>query len=311
VETVLLPDDGQEKVGIDDYLVAHSVEDFLALPRESVPLFSPILNKKGKGTEYNLSVAVETLIWSKLLEKVKSDSRTLPDFNAPTRTILNFGMKADHLTTRVKFRGEPRIQVGKFPYGWPYVVVYYNALLRATQPKGKHTMAKIPSKWTPIWQGLMELEAGELTLPDEYKPTLPACAPQEARDVLEAWAKTLWIRQRKYPGCAASFNPGTLSVMLGKPMTYVLTGWEWLTMYGYIDATWQRGQKDDWYVLGRNPIADPEEFDREILQMSDDDFFKSIEAKQVVDNVSYKAWTSPSVLIKSGEETSEHSEVSL
>ena len=172
VKTVLLPDDGQTKVGIDDYLVAQSVEDFLALPRETVPLYSSVLNKKGK--EYNLSVAVETLIWRKLLKKVTSDSGTLPDFNVPVRTTLNFGMKADHLTTRIKFRGEPRMQVGKSPYGWPYVVVYYNALLRATQPKGKHTMAKIPSKWMPIWQGLMELEAGELTLPDEYKPTLPA-----------------------------------------------------------------------------------------------------------------------------------------
>jgi Domain of unknown function (DUF3854) len=38
VDTVILPDDGQTKVGIDDYLVAHSVEDFLALPHQGVPL---------------------------------------------------------------------------------------------------------------------------------------------------------------------------------------------------------------------------------------------------------------------------------
>jgi hypothetical protein len=188
-------------------------------------------------------------------------------------------MKVDHLTRRVKFRGEPRIRVGKSTYAWPYVVVYYNVLLRAMQPKGKHTMVKIPGKWMPIWQGLMELEAGELTLPDEYKPDLPACAPQDARDVLGAWAKTLWIRQRQYPGCSASFNPGTLSLMLGEPLAYVLDGWDWLTMYSYVDVTWQRGQKDDWYVLGRNPIADPEELDRRLRQMSDDDFFGSGEAK--------------------------------
>jgi Domain of unknown function (DUF3854) len=160
VWAVILPDDGKDKVGLDDYLMTHSVAEFFDLPVVSVPLYSPVLNKKGKGKEYNLSEAVETLTWRKLLQKVKSDSAVLPDFDTPVRTVLNFGMKADHLTTRVKFRGEPRIQVGKSTYGWPYVVVYYNALLRAMQPKGKHTMTKIPSKWMPIWQGLMELEAG-------------------------------------------------------------------------------------------------------------------------------------------------------
>jgi hypothetical protein len=311
VKAVILPDDGKDKVGLDDYLMTHSVAEFFDLPVVSVPLYSPILNKKGKGKEYNLSEAVETLIWRKLLQKVTSDSGVLPDFDAPVRTVLNFGMKADHLTTHVKFRGEPRIQVGKSTYGWPYIVVYYNALLRAMQPKGKHTMTKIPSIWMPIWQGLMELEAGELVLPDEYKPHLPACAPQEACDVLEAWLKTVWVRHRKHPDCAASFNPGTLYVMLGKPMSYVLYGWQWLTSYDYVEATWQPGQKDDWYVLGRNPIAGPEEFDRQILQMSDGDFFTSREAKQLTDNIGYEVVGAPPLLINSGERTSEHSEVSL
>jgi Domain of unknown function (DUF3854) len=48
VETVLLPEDGQTKVGADDYLVAHRVQEFLALPHGIVPLHSPYLIRMGE-----------------------------------------------------------------------------------------------------------------------------------------------------------------------------------------------------------------------------------------------------------------------
>jgi hypothetical protein len=44
VWAVILPDDGRTKVGLDDYLMTHSVEEFLALPRGRVPTSSPVTN---------------------------------------------------------------------------------------------------------------------------------------------------------------------------------------------------------------------------------------------------------------------------
>jgi hypothetical protein len=127
------------------------------------------------------------------------------------------------------------------------------------QPRGKYTMVKIPSKWLPIWQGLMDIAAGTLVVPDEYHAVLPRCAPSEARDTMNAWLQTLFIRQRDYPGCPGSFNPGTVATMLGQPLGYASRGWEWLVLYGYVDPT---GPGGEYFLPGQSPIADPEAFDR-------------------------------------------------
>jgi hypothetical protein len=96
-----------------------------------------------------------------------------------------------------------------------------------------------------------EAESGDLVLPPEYEPNLPECATPEARDVMAAWLKTLFVRRLKFPGCAAAYRPDVLSVMIGKKPLYVRDGWEWLESFGYVDFV------DGLYVPGRDPIADP------------------------------------------------------
>jgi hypothetical protein len=228
IKAVILPDNGKEKVGLDDYLVTHTVDDFLALPRQDVPLASPVTNRSGEVRRSYVTPQIEKLIWEQLLKKVKPDFcefLVIPDFDTPMRTVLDSGMRADHLTARLPGKGgrDPRVKVGKASFA--YVVVYYNLHRRALHPKGKHRMVPPRVKDMPVWQALMELEAGDTTLPGEYRCQLPACAPQAAIDVAGAWLKTRWARHRKYPGCSTVFDPEMLSLMLTKPRSYVLSGW--------------------------------------------------------------------------------------
>jgi hypothetical protein len=267
------------------------------------------------------------LIWNKMRSKSKNDLGAVPDFGAPVKTLLNSGVKT--FTTRVKSKngGDSRVQVGKETFA--YVIVYYNLLRRDPHPKGRHTMVMPRGKDIPVWQGPMELEAGDATLPDEYRiaqvsdakesargPSretclcgcgtvlreksgrkyvndghrrranrkqikevsgvvesssvgvrLPKCAPQEARDVLGAWLKTLWVRHRKYPGCPGVFDPEMVGLMLGKPRAYVFSGWEWLQDYRYADAVYEKdasGALRELFHVGKAPIDDPEAHDRHL-----------------------------------------------
>jgi hypothetical protein len=184
VDAVILPDDSKTKVGLDDYLMTHTVEELLALPRQDVPLFSSITNKKGKEKNYQLTPDIEKMISIMLGQKPDSD------FWTPFRSILNHGHKSNYLTCFVRYRGETRVQVGvmkESSYAWPLAVVYYNLLRRRMQPKGRYTMVKIPSKLLPEWQGRMEIAAGALTVPDEYQPCLPPDTPQSEVDVMADW----------------------------------------------------------------------------------------------------------------------------
>jgi Domain of unknown function (DUF3854) len=364
VWAVILPDDGKTKVGLDDYLLRHSVQEFLALPRVRVPLCSPLTNSNGGERRSYVSEAIETLIWNKILKKSSDGFSTIPDFEAPVRTLFNRGMQPEHLTSRVKSRNgrDPRIKVGKQTFA--YVIAYFNLRRQVMHPKGCCKMVSPRGKDIPIWQGLMELEAGDLTLPDEYRVSqvsdskesvrgpvegtclcgcgtvlgeksgrkyvndghrkranrrqikevsgvvessnvdvrLPECAPQEARDVLGAWLKTLWVRRCKYPGCAGVFDPEMVSLMLGKPRTYVLSGWYWLEEYRYVEAVYEKdsaGNLRELFQLGKNPIDDPEAYDQRlrdleageiIIQKSSDGSGKILEVKQITDDRGYEVF---------------------
>jgi hypothetical protein len=270
---------------------------------------------------------------SQLGKKVTSDLagvEDVPDFGIPVRTTLNVGMRADHLTIRLPGKGgrDPCVQVGKASFA--YVVVYYNLRRRELHPKGKHRMVPPRVKDIPVWQALIELEAGDATLPDQYRITqisdskesvrgpsegtclcgcgtilgeksgrkcvndghrkranckqikqvsgvltggnrLPACAPSAAVDAAGAWLKTVWARHRKYPGCPVVFDPEMLSLMLGKPRSYVLAGWQWLEEYGYVEAVWEKdskGELREFFTPGKRPIADPEAHDRALRELA-------------------------------------------
>jgi hypothetical protein len=112
VDAIHLPDNGNEKIGVDDFLVAHSVEDFRALPTEQIPCSEPFhpINKKGEGSDQYVNAAAERLIWRLLGQKYR------PEYDMSVRTILNRGQPEDHLTMRVMYRGETRIRIGKSAY---------------------------------------------------------------------------------------------------------------------------------------------------------------------------------------------------
>jgi hypothetical protein len=264
VKAVILPDDGKTKVGVDDYLVTQSVQDFLALPRQSVPVSSPITNSTGRSGDHYVTEAVEKLIWNRLLKKSSDDSGSVPEFDVPLRTVLNRGMRPEHLTARVKSKNgcDPRVKIGKATY--PYVIVYYNLLRAGRHTKGRYSMTMPRGKDIPVWQALMELDAGEVELPGEYGPQdVPTSAPKFAADVLAAWLKTLGARHRKYPSCPGVFDPEMISLMVGTSRGVVQAAWEWLALYGYVDAVWEKdakGELPEFYRPGTDPL-DPGTFD--------------------------------------------------
>jgi hypothetical protein len=156
----------------------------------------------------------------------------------------------------------------------------------------------------------------------QLRVRLPKCAPQEARDMLGAWLKTLWVRHRKYPGCPGVFDPEMLSLMLGKSRTYVLTGWYWLEEYRYVDAVYVKdstGKERELFQLGEHPIEDPEAHDQRlrdmsteseiILQKSSDDFTHVWRAKPTMGNRGYEPYDSPPTTVSNGGMRAEHSEV--
>lgn len=323
VWAVILPDDGKEKVGLDDYLLTHSIDEFLALPRTRVPCYSSLTNSNGGSRKSYVTPDVERLIWNRLLKKSPSDFEPIPDFDDPVRTVLNTGMKGDHLTSRVPGKNgrDSRIRVGKQTFA--YVMVYYNLLRRAVRPKGRYKMVMPRRKDIPVWQGLMELEAG-VELPDEYRPHLPACAPQAAIDVKGAWLRTAWVRHREYPGCSVVFDPEMISLMLSKPRSYVLSGWQWLENYDSVDAVYVKdstGRDRELFRPGENPIEDPEGFDRmmeemkwgdAIIPQKSDADSGNILGSQPTGRIGDNGCSAPSSLtISNGEVSGEHSEVSL
>ena len=314
VNAVILPDKGKEKVGLDDYLLVHSVEEFLTLPRRDVPLYSSILNKKGGERKYNLAPEIEKLISIELGQK--SDS----DFWTPFRSVLNHGHKSNHLTRFVRYRGETRVQVGVLregSYAWPLAVVYYNLLQRRLQPKGRYTMVKVPRKFLPEWQGRMEIAAGVLAVPDEYRVEalegVESCPSVLA--VMNDWLLTSWLRHRKYPGCATAFNAGNVALALGRDWKEVRADWEVLEFFDHAEGhevkgpdgkamtLYQRGQGPTRQV---RPWDDEDEFFHQNEPKSERDVFKFQEAKTSVDDRVYERSDPSPLLIKSGESDGAH-----
>jgi hypothetical protein len=318
VNAVILPDDGQTKVGLDDYLLTHAIEEFLALPRQSVQLYSPIINQKGRERKYSITPEIEKLI--SIMLSQKSDS----DFWAPFRSILNHGHKSNHLTRFVRYRGETRVQVGvlrESSYAWPLAVVYYNLLRRRMQPKGRYTMVKVfPSTFMSEWQGRMEVAAGVLTVPDEYRVTSleGLRLNPSAVDVMNDWLLTSWLRHRAYPGCPAAFNAGNTALALGRDWKAVRADWEALEFFEHVDGQeiegpngktrtlYTRGTGPTWQV---RPWDDREVFDLENHEKSETDFEHDLEAKSVVNNEGYEGFLHSPLLINSGERSSEQLEV--
>jgi Domain of unknown function (DUF3854) len=62
VNAVTLPDGGEAKVGLDDCLLTRSVGEFLALPRQDVPLHSPVTNSTGRERRSYVTPEIERLI---------------------------------------------------------------------------------------------------------------------------------------------------------------------------------------------------------------------------------------------------------
>jgi hypothetical protein len=263
VDGIDLPDDGTTKVGADDFLVANGPEAFRALPHVFIPPSSSTINKNGGVGIGWVSDGIERLIASFLSQK--SDF----DFGVGFLSPLNRGGKKTELTTFVKFRGETRVRVGKDLYPWPLVVAYFNILRQAAHPKGRYRMVRIPPKWMPIWQGLMEVAAGDAVLPDEYRVEVPSCAPPLCQPLLTEWATTLWIRHRKYPGQAGFFAPEPFSYLLKAPVKDVVLAWEWLERYGFVELSGAHSDKTQFYRLGKDPIQDPEAVEREARQAVD------------------------------------------
>jgi hypothetical protein len=263
VKGIDLPDDGTTKVGADDFLVGNEPDAFRMLPRIFIPLHSSTINKNGEEAKAWVSGRIERLIASILGEKSNFD------FGVGFRSPLNHGGKRTELTTFVKFRGETRVRVGKSPYPWPLAVVYFNALRQAAQPKGRYKMVKIPGSWMPIWQGLMEVAAGDAVVPDEYRVDVPPCAPPLAQTLLTQWATTLWIRHKQYPGQPGFFAPEPFALLLKAPIKDVVAAWEWLERYGFVEVSGAHSAKTQFYRLGADPIQDPEAVEREARQAVD------------------------------------------
>jgi hypothetical protein len=264
VDGIDLPDDGTRKVGADDFLVANGAEAFRALSHVFLPLqSSSSINKNGEEAKAWVSGRIEREIASILGQKSEFD------FGVGFRSPLNHGGKSTELTTFVKFRGETRVRVGKSPYPWPLVVVYFNALRQAANPKGRYKMVKIPRNWMPIWQGLMEVAAGDAVLPAEYRVALPSCAPPLAQPLLTHWATTLWIRHKQYPGQPGFFAPDPFVLLLKAPEKDVVAAWEWLERYGYVELSGGCSDKTQFYRLGGNPVQDPEAAEREARELTE------------------------------------------
>jgi hypothetical protein len=98
-------------------------------------------------------------------------------------------------TRFVRFKGEWRLRANGERRSWPLPVVYYNLLRYQQKPEGRAEMVRIPGKWLPIWQGLLEVATGALTPPLWVTAALPEGMTPLAQRLLDNWRLALWVRQ--------------------------------------------------------------------------------------------------------------------
>jgi hypothetical protein len=264
VWAVILPDDGEAKVGLDDYLVAHSVDELLNLPVVRVPLHSPIISKKGSGRRYSVSANIEKFLCRIL------PSTTDPEFLATLGEKFHSPFDHQRLkgTTVVRWRGEVRVKVNGQAKPWPAAVVYYHWLRWRQDPKGQAQMVPIRRTWLPVWQAILEIPAGDRSVPEQYRTPLPAELQETTQGTLDAWRMIEWIRsqrpqkEREEDG-GTFFDPHVIAMLTGQSVAVVLFDWECLELYGYIDFV-----KGNRYVIGKHPIT-PQEMDARFSSMED------------------------------------------
>jgi hypothetical protein len=193
VWAVILPDDGETKVGLDDYLVAHSLDELLNLPVLRVPVYSSPISKKGEEAKYSVSANIERFLCRNL------PSETDPEFLATLGEKFHspFDRQRFKGTRVVRWRGEVRVKVNGQAKPWPAAVAYYHWLRWRHEPKGQAQMAPIRSTWLPVWQGLLEVAAGDRAVPEQYRTQLPEGLGETAQGTLDAWRTIEWIRSQR------------------------------------------------------------------------------------------------------------------
>jgi hypothetical protein len=173
-------------------------------------------------------------------------------------------------TTVVRWRGEVRVKVNGQAKPWPAAVVYYNWLRWCHDPKGQAQMVPIHCTWLPVWQGILEIAAGDRVVPEAYRTPLPDGLGETAQGTLDAWRMIEWTRSQRprKDGEEANggtfFDPHMIAMLTGQAVADVLSDWELLELYGFIEFV--AGNR---YVIGKHPIT-PQEMDARLSSMEDD-----------------------------------------
>jgi hypothetical protein len=194
-------------ITVDDYLVAHSVDELLNLPVLRVPPYSPNISKRGSGGKYSTSANIERFLRHNL------PSKTDPEFLASLEEKFHSPFDRQRLkgTTVVRWRGEVRVKVNGQAKPWPAAVVYYHWLRWRQDPKGQAQIVPIRRTWLPVWQGLLEIAAGDRVVPEAYRTPLPDGLGETAQGTLDAWRTIEWIRslrpRKEEDGAEAAEKP--------------------------------------------------------------------------------------------------------
>jgi hypothetical protein len=140
------------------------------------------------------------------------------------------------------------------PRNWPLCVFWYHALAKGVKVGNRRYQAKrIPPTWMPIWDGLLQIESGQLQCP--YRSTLTG----DPGMLADAWVKSCWVRERwqrrqGYDAGRSMFDPSMFSALLQWPKSRVIKAWDELECCGAVRigvdsgrvSLYYRGDEDLW-----------------------------------------------------------------